>query len=334
VSVFAVLRYTTTGILDNTFDADGIALIEFQSDAVCFASEIQQDNKIVLAGTAFVTDNMDFAIARINSNGTLDTDFSIDGKVTTDFSDGVDDIAYSVSIKSNGDIIAAGSKDGLQFSAACYSGSSAPLPVELVYFTASIDEASVRLEWETVTELNNYGFEVERQTSVNGTQNTGWEKIGFVEGRGNSNSPKSYEYVDDNPPFGKLEYRLKQINNDGSFEYYGTIAEVNNNITRVGEEQFPDEYSLSQNYPNPFNPITTIVYTVPVVVVPSGIEGQQISLKVYDMLGNTVTTLVDGKVSKGKHSVTFDGTGLSSGIYFYKLFAGNYIQSKKMILIK
>jgi hypothetical protein len=126
-----------------------------------------------------------------------------------------------------------------------------------------------------------------------------WEKIGFVEGHGNSNSPKSYEFVDDlNLPVRQagldlnhdhtLKYRLKQIDTDGSFTYYNTIAEVDYSVTSVNEDELPTEYSLSQNYPNPFNPVTIIKYTIPVSEF-GGQTSEQVSLRIYDILGNDVS---------------------------------------------
>ena len=122
--------------------------------------------------------------------------------------------------------------------------SVAILPVELTSFTACVIGNAVKLSWETETEVNNYGFEVERSKKFDARSET-WEKIGFVNGNGNSNSPKSYFYEDKNVTAGKYSYRLKQIDNDGQFEYSKTI-EVN--IT------LPAKFELSQNYPNPFNP--------------------------------------------------------------------------------
>ena len=119
-----------------------------------------------------------------------------------------------------------------------------PLPVVLTTFTASNLGDNINLKWETATEVNNYGFEVQRaiQNSKLNIQN--WNDIGFVKGSGNSNSPKNYSFIDDNPPAGTVEYRLKQIDNDGSFKYSSIV-----------EASFmkPDNFALAQNYPNPFN---------------------------------------------------------------------------------
>ena len=127
-------------------------------------------------------------------------------------------------------------------------GLSSALPVELTSFTAEIQNNSIKLNWQTATEVNNYGFEIER------SQNSVWVKIGFVKGNGNSNSAKVYSFTDAQKLSGKYSYRLKQIDNDGVFEY-----------SKVIETYFelPETFNLSQNYPNPFNPITKIEYQLP-----------------------------------------------------------------------
>ncbi len=218
------------------------------------------------------------------------------------------------------------------------TGITQALPVELTSFTALRNDNSIQLKWETATEVNNYGFEIERQQSENGTQNTEWETIGFVQGHGNSNSPKNYEFTDVNPfgetpPSGDLKYRLKQIDTDGTFTYYGIIAEVSGSITSVDENQLPTEFSLSQNYPNPFNPTTTINFSVP-VVAPRGVEVQNVSLKIYDILGTEIATLVNEQKSPGNYSVEFDAGKLPSGVYIYKIAIDNFNAAKKMTLIK
>ncbi len=195
------------------------------------------------------------------------------------------------------------------------------LPVELTSFSALAIGSTVKLNWNTATEINNYGFEVERSETQEAKSKT-WEKIGFVNGNGNSNSPKDYSYVDNKlVGSGKYLYRLKQIDNDGQFEY-SEVIEIDLGV--------PSKFELSQNYPNPFNPSTKIRYSIP--NVGSGLA--QTVLKVYDVLGNEVATLVNEYKPAGSYEVTFDASSLSSGIYLYKIQSGNFIQTKKMILIK
>ena len=198
------------------------------------------------------------------------------------------------------------------------------LPVELTTFTAAstsqaeqASSATVLLSWQTATEVNNYGFEIERQILKQVQNDNAWEKIGFVEGHGNSNSPKEYCYTDANPPSGKIKYRLKQIDNDGKYAYSGEV-EVSVDV--------PNLFVLEQNYPNPFNPETIIKYSIP--------TDQFVTLKVFDMLGREITTFVNEQKEAGNYSVAFNGSLLSSGIYYYQLRAGKFTDTKKVILMK
>jgi len=205
-----------------------------------------------------------------------------------------------------------------------------PLPVELNSFTAFAGKSGVQLNWSTATEVNNYGFDILRQVIPQqvipqqvilrqAQDDNGWEKIGFVQGHGNSNSPKDYTFVDANPPAGKVLYKLKQIDFDGAFEY-SNVVEVN--------VETPQEFRLAQNYPNPFNPSTVISYQLPM-------DGN-VTLKVYDMLGNEIATLVNQFQKAGSYNYQFsiNNLQLSSGVYYYRLQSGNFIQTKKFILMK
>ncbi len=187
-----------------------------------------------------------------------------------------------------------------------------PLPVELTSFTAAIVEKGVLLNWKTATEVNNYGFEILRSA-----QNYNWENIGFVQGHGNSNSPKKYSFEDDNPPGGKVQYRLKQIDTDGQFEYSDVIEIV------VGA---PIKFELFQNYPNPFNPATIISYSIP--------EATFVKINVYNILGERVAQLVNGFKEAGEYNIHFDAGNLQSGIYVYQITAGDFKQVRKMMFIK
>lgn len=201
------------------------------------------------------------------------------------------------------------------------------LPVELTSFSAIQKDNGVSLNWQTATELNNYGFEIERavissQVSVITSQLTvlSYGKIGFIDGAGNSNSPESYSFTDNNVKTGKYAYRLKQIDNDGKFKYSGTVEAAVNSL--------PGKIELEQNYPNPFNPSTVIKYQIS--------EATHVTLKVYDMLGKEVVTLVNEFQNAGIYSSEFSiqNTKLSTGIYIAKLTAGKYAQSIKMSLVK
>jgi len=197
----------------------------------------------------------------------------------------------------------------------------AVVPVELSSFTATALNNSVELKWVTSSELNNSGFEIQRKTLGDNSQ---WTKIGFVQGSGSTNEPVTYSFTDKNPERGINLYRLKQIDFDGSYKIFNSVA-VNFNL--------PVKFALEQNYPNPFNPSTRIQYAVG--NLPDGKSGSQlVQLKVYDVLGNEVATLVNEEKQPGVYEVEFNASGLSSGMYFYKLQFGSQTITKKMLLAK
>jgi hypothetical protein len=187
------------------------------------------------------------------------------------------------------------------------------VPVELTSFTASSADGGVLLEWTTATEINNLGFEIQRNLS------NGWGTIGFVEGRGTTSEITNYQFFNDLSEFNsteKLMYRLKQIDLNGTFSY--------SNIVEV--DFLVENYSLSQNYPNPFNPSTIISFSLT--------RSTFVTLKIYNILGNEITTLVSELIPGGNHKVNFDATGLPSGVYLYSLNAGDFVETKKMLLMK
>jgi lysophospholipase L1-like esterase len=193
------------------------------------------------------------------------------------------------------------------------------LPVELTSFTGFGTNSGVTLNWKTATEVNNFGFEIERKLIENkSVQNSSdWETIGFVEGYGNSNSPKSYSFLDKRLVGSNcFYYRLKQIDNDGQYEY-SQIIEV---------ELTPNEFELKQNYPNPFNPATTIEYYIP--------EKEFVNLSIFNSLGEKVRTLVNKEQAQGNYKIEFNAGDLSSGVYYYKIAAGTNLDIKKLVLLK
>jgi len=189
--------------------------------------------------------------------------------------------------------------------------SDAPIPVELTSFSVSIFDSKIKLNWETATETNNMGFEIQRKNTNE------FQKIGYVEGKINSTEKQKYDFTDANAVNGKNIYRLKQIDLDGTSSY-SKIIEID--LTA------PFNFALEQNYPNPFNPATTIGFTIPTT--------SNVSLKIFNVLGKEVTTLVNETKSAGNYSVRFNATGLSSGIYFYKLTTDNFTATKKFTLLK
>lgn len=195
------------------------------------------------------------------------------------------------------------------------------VPVELLSFSSFVDDDNVTLSWTTATETNNSGFSVERrqvlsqQSSVSNEQ---WSSISFINGNGTTTETKSYSYKDENLSAGKYQYRLKQIDFDGTFEYSNIIE---------AEILPPAIFSLEQNYPNPFNPSTSIQYTLA--------SKQFVTLKIFNSLGEEVETLVNEYQEAGVHSKLYIlNSTLPSGIYLYQLKAGEFVQTRKMILLK
>lgn len=211
---------------------------------------------------------------------------------------------------------------------------SLTVPVELISFSANVVNQSVMLNWRTATETNNAGFEIQRLKNLNEERLNDWITIGFVNGNGTSTKMNNYSFIDQNPAEGKLYYRLKQIDFDGSFKY--------SNVIEI-EFVTPNEFVLYQNYPNPFsskgsltsggNSSTKIKYSIPSTPLPLG-NVQMVRLVVYDILGNEVSTLINEEKQPGIYEVEFDSKNLSSGVYFYTLRYGNYSATKKMILIR
>jgi hypothetical protein len=205
----------------------------------------------------------------------------------------------------------------------------ATVPVELQSFTSEVFGNDVQLFWSTATETNNKGFEIHRKNLGDRSQESEWEELGFVPGFGTSTEVHHYSFMDESLQSGDYQYRLKQIDFDGTFEY--------SNIIDVTIDA-PAIFSLEQNYPNPFNPTSKIKYSIADVIAnPAEIgmkQSQFVTLKIYDVLGNEVATLVNEQKPAGTYEVEFDGTGFPSGVYFYQLKAGDYINTKKMILMK
>ncbi len=198
------------------------------------------------------------------------------------------------------------------------AGSDNPLPAELISFTGTANGNSIVLNWQTATEINNYGFSVERRT-----KSEEWIKIGFVQGHGNSNSTKNYSYIDYPSGGNNFSYRLKQIDFDGKFEY-SDILEINFDI--------PNNTELAQNFPNPFNPSTAIKFTLN--------KPSSVIIKIFDSLGKEVKELLNEYKPSGSFIVYWNGTDkmnnkTASGVYICQLAVnGKVINSRKMNLMK
>ncbi|MFH1194117.1 MAG: M28 family peptidase [bacterium] len=189
-------------------------------------------------------------------------------------------------------------------------------PVELLTFNGYVANETVILKWSTATELNNYGFELQHSDDL-----LNWTNIGFIKGKINSIESTEYNFTDSQPMIGKNYYRLLQNDLDGSCEIFGPIEIL---------YELPAKFVLLQNYPNPFNPSTKIGFNLP--------EASSINLIVYNILGQEIAQLYSGYLDDGYHEITFepnvDNNYLSNGIYFYKLQAGNYTSTNKMIYNK
>jgi hypothetical protein len=216
---------------------------------------------------------------------------------------------YSVKFYNNSDVGLAGGTSG-----ALYKSNLPPVPVEFTSFTAAQIGNVVNLNWATATEINNYGFEIQRSLDKGD-----FITVGFKNGNGTTTQPQQYQFSDNINDINatSISYRLKQIDFGGRFEYSKVV-----NIDNIA----PTSLSLSQNFPNPFNPSTAITFSVP--------SDQFVSLKVYNSLGQEVSTLVNNVVKAGTHTVNFNGADLMSGIYYYTFKAGSFVQTNKMSLLK
>ncbi len=208
------------------------------------------------------------------------------------------------------------------------------VPVELTDFTLNLVDGKVELIWETATETNNKGFEIQRQNTkrnsdnvslvpaspINGYAATNWEKIGFVEGNGTTADAHKYSFTDEKPEQGLNRYRLKQIDFDGGFEYSAVVE----------TELLPTQFKLFQNYPNPFNPTTTVKFQLP--------EQAVVNISLFDILGRKVKELFNRSAEAGAYKLQLDGANLGSGVYIIQMNAdgatGNYIHRIKINLIK
>jgi hypothetical protein len=196
--------------------------------------------------------------------------------------------------------------------------SQGALPVELSSFNASVVKNDVTLHWTTANELNNKGFQIERKKS----DETNWSSLNFIDGKGTINTASDYSFNDRKLSTGKYNYRLKQVDFNGNYQYYNLSNEVNVGI--------PNRFDLSQNYPNPFNPSTKIDFELPV-------DGK-VTMKLYDITGREVAVLINNELrTAGYYTAEFNGINLASGVYFYRLNvegSKQFNMVKKMMLVK
>ena len=289
-----------------------------------FSMALDNEDNIYITGIVNeLGGNLDFGTWKYNSQGILQWTENYNGPANGD------DEPVKILLDEQGNVYVTGQSPGNgtgQEDFATIKYSSTITPVEVTAFTALDEGKNVSIRWLTATETNNKGFEVQRQIVKNKehSKNAKWQIIGFVEGSGTSSGMHSYSYTDKNVIPGKYYYRLNQIDFDGTSEYSKEV-EVSVNAPAV--------FALQQNYPNPFNPATIIRYSIP--------ADQHVRLNIYNLLGQKVVTLIDGVQKAGQHEVNFNASnlpagrqGFASGLYFYKLEAGENSSIKKMILMK
>jgi len=316
-------RIDSSGVVQWT--ADGVAVCTLTSGQM--TPDISSDGSggAIITWADSRTSAYDIYAQRINSSGAAQwaangiAISTVGGKavypvITGDANGGI--ITWQDSRNVSNDIYASG---------VSADGNMGVLPVELTTFTINISDSKVTLNWQTATEVKNYGFEIERTSprpspseGEGGEARRGWDKIGFVQGNGNSNSPKEYSFSDHPILSGSYSYRLKQLDNDGTFKYSETVE--------ANVVQILNDFSLNQNYPNPFNPSTTIAYDIP--------KTSLVSISVYDILGKEIKLSANEQKNPGHYEIIFDAKELAGGIYYYSIKAGEFSQSKKMILLK
>ncbi|MBE2279714.1 MAG: T9SS type A sorting domain-containing protein [Ignavibacteriaceae bacterium] len=315
-------RHNTNGSLDQTFGTNGKVVTTFSNETPYARELIVLKDKLLAAGYINNTGTgfSKFAAVRYNYDGSLDESFGTGGKISTDFPSANINVANAVGVQSNGSFVIGGyvaRESGVAFALAKYNG-TALIPVELASFSASVGEHSVALSWTTITELNNAGFEIERKLG-DITETGEFSTVAYVKGNGTTQNITTYTYTDVPSRAGTYTYRLKQIDLNGEFSYSAPLAvSFNTNLIT--------NYSLSQNYPNPFNPSTVINFTIPVK--------SHANLRVYDITGAEIATLVNSELNPGVYNINFTANGLSSGVYFYRLQAGDFMETKKMLITK
>jgi hypothetical protein len=194
-----------------------------------------------------------------------------------------------------------------------------PLPITLATFNLISAPGSATLSWSTLSEINNYGFFVQKCDDLKS-----WTDVAncFQPGYGTTVDQHIYTFTDNTQPLGKY-YRLRQVDLDGTNHFSDVLSDM---ATSVDPTTVVKEFALYQSYPNPFNPKTVVNSQLPV--------GSHVRLIVYDALGREVAVLVDEERPAGSYRDTFDGSGLASGVYYYRLTAGSYADTKKMVLMK
>jgi uncharacterized delta-60 repeat protein len=306
---YLTIKYNSSGAEEWASRYDGGANAEDGATAIA----IDNSGNIYVTGESMnSSSDFDYATVKYNPSGIEEWVSSYNGPGNGD------DWCTGISVNNSGNVFVTGYSfdTNSSYDYATIKYQETFVPVELASFSAEAVENSVVLNWTTSTEINNKGFDIERQV------HNKWEKIGFVGGSGTTTETKAYSFTDNNVAAGNFRYRLKQIDLNGSYKYSNEIAVSFNNLP---------EFSLYQNYPNPFNPETNISFRLG--------SDSKVILEVYNILGQKVAVPVYNEMAAGEHNIKFDASDLSSGIYFYTLKANSIggtsrLITKKMILLK
>jgi len=323
---FTVSRFHPDGTPDAAFGTDGVVVVDFTGlSAAATGIALQADGKIVAGGHtetgAGGRSTRDFAVARLHPDGTLDTSSDSDGKNTAVISGDRADTALGLAIEPSGFIVLAGVtewEDGddtfRNIALARFVGDSAPLPVELTSFEATLDGEEVVLSWTTASETNNAGFDVQvRADRLDGV----WEHLAFVEGGGTTHARRFYQHRVASLSGGVHRFRLKQIDVDGGFAF-SPVVEV-----RIGA---PARFALHGAYPNPSDGVAIIPFEVA--------RSTLVRMDIYDILGRQVAVLVDEEHMPGHHQVPLDVSRLSAGVYLYRIRMGDFQATRKLTVMR
>ena len=339
---FALVRYNINGTLDNTFGPNGIVITDIKnSDDLATSIAIQNDNKIVAAGYSFNGNDYDFAVVRYNPNGTLDSTFGTKGIVTTSISN-ADDYASSLAIQIDNKIIVAGSSfNEKDFAMIRYNpngtldntfGKNGIVNIQSDSSYNVISSVAIQSDGKIVAAGSSGNNSTILRYNSDGTLDNNFGVNGIeITPIGNSkNTTKAMLLQSD----GKIITAGSAFK--GNYRVFSLIRYNGDPVTGLNEksgDKIPTSFKLEQNYPNPFNPTTKIKYSIP-DVGNADLRSLQTTLKVYDILGKEVTTLVNQQQQPGNYEAEFNAGSLASGIYFYKMQAGSFFQTKKMLLLK
>lgn len=337
---FAVLRFNSNGLLDNTFGNNGIVINDFDGDIdVAFSIKTQSDSKIIACGWTFANASWNFAIIRYNSDGSLDQNFGNKGIVITDV-DNVYNTSHSIAIQEDGKYVVTGYR----------------------YFRERLDTDILLVRYNSDGSIDqSFGVNGFVTKDINRNEDFAWDVIiqsderilvtGYTKSdssknvvtlRFNNNGQIDSTFGDSGVIITSIfgfdeEGRHLALQNDGKilvtgYSFNGVdqdlfILRINPDGNILPVPQVDSTLTnLSQNYPNPFTTKTLIPLNLH--------ETSYVTLKVYNALGEEVSSLIDEVKVAGNYTVLFEKSNLSSGIYLYQLITKNYSQAKKMLIIK